>query len=85
MSDAADRYARLADGFLDRIRATPDDRWDAPGPCGGWTARDVVAHVINGHRRVVTAVRGTRPEPGHGAGFATSKTGAGRSTWAARM
>ena len=23
----------------------PDDRWDAPSPCEGWCARDVVAHA----------------------------------------
>lgn len=68
MSDIAGRYARLADGFLDRITATPHDRWDAPSPCSGWTARDVVAHVINGHRGIIAAVRGTRPIAAHGVG-----------------
>ncbi|GAA3430225.1 TIGR03086 family metal-binding protein [Streptosporangium sandarakinum] len=68
MSDIAERYGRLADGFLARIEATPGDRWDAVSPCQGWTARDVVAHVVNGHRGIVAAVRGTRPEPAHGVG-----------------
>lgn len=66
MSDIADRYRHLADGFLDRIEATPHDRWDAPSPCFGWTARDVVAHVINGHRGIVAVVRGSRPVAAHG-------------------
>ena len=27
----------------------PADRWAAPSPCDGWTARDVVSHVIDVH------------------------------------
>lgn len=68
MTDIAMHYARLADGFLDRIRATPADRWDAPSPCEGWTARDVVAHVINGHRGILAMVTGIRPAPADGVG-----------------
>ncbi|TDE45731.1 TIGR03086 family protein [Nonomuraea mesophila] len=66
MSDTADRYALLADAFLACIRATPEERWDAKSPCRGWTARDVVAHVINGHRGILAAVRNTPPTPAHG-------------------
>ncbi|MGP3977692.1 TIGR03086 family metal-binding protein [Streptomyces sp. 8N114] len=66
MSDAADRYAQLADAFLARVREVPADRWDAKSPCQGWTARDVVAHVINGHRGILAAVHGTSPSPAHG-------------------
>jgi uncharacterized protein (TIGR03086 family) len=68
MTDVAGRYDILAGSFLDRIRATPAERWDAPSPCDGWTARDVVAHVINGHRGVLAAVSGRRPEPADGVG-----------------
>ncbi|GAA3954547.1 TIGR03086 family metal-binding protein [Actinomadura viridis] len=68
MSDIADRYARLADAFLARVRATPEDRWDATSPCRDWTARDVVAHVVNGHRGILAAVHGTPPSPAHGVG-----------------
>lgn len=66
MSEIADRYAHLADDFLARIRATPDDLWDAKSPCQGWTARDVVAHVINGHRGILAMVHGTTPSAAHG-------------------
>ncbi|GII80460.1 hypothetical protein Sru01_54420 [Sphaerisporangium rufum] len=69
MSDIADRYTRLSGDFLARIEATPADRWDRPSPCEGWTARDVVAHVVNGHRGIVAMARGTRPQPGHGVGL----------------
>jgi uncharacterized protein (TIGR03083 family) len=29
-----------------RVSATPSDAWSLPSPCEGWTARDVVAHVV---------------------------------------
>ncbi|MEV4166306.1 maleylpyruvate isomerase family mycothiol-dependent enzyme [Nonomuraea dietziae] len=68
MSDIANRYAHLAEGFLARIRATPDHLWDAKSPCQYWTARDVVAHVINGHRGILAVVHGTPPTAAHGVG-----------------
>jgi uncharacterized protein (TIGR03086 family) len=68
MTAIAERYDHLAAGFLARIEATPDDRWHSASPCQGWTAQDVVAHVINGHRGIVAAVRGIPPQPGHGVG-----------------
>lgn len=48
MSAVADRYRRLAAGFTDRVTAVPYDRWSSPSPCEGWTARDVVRHIIEG-------------------------------------
>jgi uncharacterized protein (TIGR03086 family) len=50
MSDIADRYDRLSADFAATIAAVPDDAWDAPSPCEGWTARDVVAHMVDNHR-----------------------------------
>jgi len=33
--------------FFDEVLSrVPDDKWDAPSPCAGWSARDVVAHVV---------------------------------------
>jgi uncharacterized protein (TIGR03086 family) len=52
MSEVSERYATVADGFAARLSGMTDDRWSASSPCDGWTARDVVAHVINTHRRV---------------------------------
>lgn len=48
MSDILDRYHHIADGFSARVSAVPpgDERWSAPAPCDGWTARDVVRHVL---------------------------------------
>lgn len=50
MSDIADRYRRLAAGFSDKIRCVPPEKWDAPSPCDGWTALDVVRHLVDVHR-----------------------------------
>ena len=46
MSEHAERYRKVAAGFSDRVRAVPADRWDAPAPCEGWVARDVVRHLV---------------------------------------
>jgi uncharacterized protein (TIGR03086 family) len=47
MSDIATRYARLSDDFATVVAAVPEYRWSSDSPCEGWTARDVVAHVVD--------------------------------------
>ena len=47
MSQISDRYARLADAFVEKVASVPDDAWDNPSPCEEWTARDVVGHVVD--------------------------------------
>ncbi len=49
MSDAADRYRRLSERFAALVAAVPADRWSSPSPCEGWTALDVVRHVVDSH------------------------------------
>lgn len=39
-----DRHRVVAGGFGDRVAATRD--WEAPAPVAGWTARDVVGHLV---------------------------------------
>jgi len=46
MSDVSERYRKVATQFTDRVRAVPADAWDNASPCEGWTARDVVDHVV---------------------------------------
>lgn len=46
MSEIAARYRRLSDRFAERVAGVPDDRWTSPTPCAGWTARDLVRHVV---------------------------------------
>lgn len=58
-------YRRLADGFAAVLDDIPADAWSAPSPCDGWTARDVVAHVIDTQRDFFTGHDvdpGTRPD-----------------------
>ncbi|MHC3366308.1 maleylpyruvate isomerase N-terminal domain-containing protein [Rhodococcus aetherivorans] len=52
----ARHYRELAAKFTTRVEAVPADRWDAPSPCEGWTARDVLRHVVDTQRQIVTVV-----------------------------
>ncbi len=56
-------YRAVADDFTARVLAVPNDRWAAPSPCEGWTARDVVAHVATGHWWLAAAVLGVDAPP----------------------
>ncbi|GAA3397021.1 TIGR03086 family metal-binding protein [Cryptosporangium minutisporangium] len=42
--DSATRHRQIAATFTDRARGA--ERWDAPAPVSGWTARDVVRHLV---------------------------------------
>lgn len=48
MTDVSERYAKLAGQMAARIAAVPEDLWDAATPCEGWTARDLLDHLIDG-------------------------------------
>lgn len=45
MTEISERFDRLSKAFRDKVAQVPPERWDAPSPCEGWTARDVVHHV----------------------------------------
>ena len=47
MSEVSERYRRLSDAFATKVAAVPADKWDAPTPCGDWTTRDLVRHVVD--------------------------------------
>ncbi len=67
MSEVSDRYRRVATGFAARLEHCPPDGLEAPSPCEGWKARDVVSHVVHVHRRVVAGLDGSEAsEPQHG-------------------
>jgi uncharacterized protein (TIGR03086 family) len=57
MTDVQDRYRTVAYGFDAAVSAADPDNWDAQSPCDEWKARDVVAHVVTGHRGVISNVR----------------------------
>lgn len=42
----AGRWRRVAGAFTDRASAVPPEAWENPSPCEGWTAREVVRHLV---------------------------------------
>lgn len=47
-TDTAATFTRLTDRFGDVVDAVTD--WSAPSPCDGWTAVDVLTHVVDTER-----------------------------------
>ena len=56
MSDAAERHRAHAATFSARVRAV--EEWDVPTPVPGWTARDVVRHLLEWFPPVLAAGSG---------------------------
>lgn len=64
MTDLQSTYRQVAEGFDATVdAAAAASKWEAPTPCEGWSARDVVAHVVQGHRGVIAQVRGGESTP----------------------
>lgn len=63
MTEVQDRYRQVSNGFDATVRAAGPDKWEAQSPCEQWKARDVVAHVVEGHRGVIAGVRGGESQP----------------------
>lgn len=59
MSTVADRFRSVAQTFTDRVEGVED--WDAPAPCEGWVARDVVGHVVEWVPGFLAMGLGTEP------------------------
>jgi uncharacterized protein (TIGR03086 family) len=51
--DPAARHREIAGVFTDRVHGTHD--WEAPAPVDGWTARDVVEHLVTWLPEFLTA------------------------------
>ncbi len=47
----ADRYRRLAAGLTHLVAGVSEAGWSNPSPCEGWTALDVLAHLVDVHGR----------------------------------
>jgi uncharacterized protein (TIGR03086 family) len=48
------------------VGAVEPEQWASPTPCPEWTVRDLVNHLVLGHRRFAAALTGgTPPAPGH--------------------
>ena len=49
-TDVLGSYLRLAEPFSAVVDRVPAHAWDAPSPCAGWAARDVLTHVVTTQR-----------------------------------
>jgi len=63
MTEVQDNYRRVSGGFDAAVKAVSPDEWNAQSPCEQWKARDIVAHVVEGHRGVIAGVRGGESTP----------------------
>lgn len=53
----------MSKGFDAAVRAVTPPQWEVQSPCDEWKARDVVAHVVEGHRGVIANVTGVESKP----------------------
>lgn len=53
-SSVAETYDELAEGMAEVIGGLTAEQWVAASPCEGWTARDVLAHLIDSQRDYFT-------------------------------
>lgn len=53
MTSTAEQYEAALRPLTAVIDGVPQVGWDAPSPCEGWTARDVVRHLIETQREVL--------------------------------
>ena len=44
--EIAERFKIVAGTFDARVTGVPDGAWGNPSPCDGWTARDIVRHLV---------------------------------------
>ncbi|GAB2875930.1 TIGR03086 family metal-binding protein [Nocardioides pacificus] len=56
-------FLRLTGPFGAVCDRLPAAAWDQPSPCEGWTARDVLRHVIDTEREFLTLQGVELPEP----------------------
>jgi uncharacterized protein (TIGR03086 family) len=63
MTDVQNKYRLVSNSFDAAVRAVTPDKWEVQSPCEKWKARDIVAHVVEGHRGVIASVRGGESEP----------------------
>ena len=50
----AGAYTAALEPLLAVVDAVPPGGWDAPTPCEGWTARDVLAHLVETQREFLS-------------------------------
>ena len=75
MSDPIADYERAADGFAAEL-ARSEGQLDAPSPCEGWKAQDVVDHVVGGTMMFARTLGADFPESEAGADLTARFTAA---------
>ena len=63
MAEVQDRYRLVSDDFDAAVRSVSPDQWDSQTPCEKWNARELVGHVVEGHRGVIAGVTGGASTP----------------------
>lgn len=58
----ADRYDLVSSQFDRLVRDVPAERWGAPSPCDGWSAEDVLRHVVDTERELFERMGFTAPD-----------------------
>ncbi|HVB91948.1 MAG TPA: TIGR03086 family metal-binding protein [Acidimicrobiales bacterium] len=61
MSLNSDKYQRAVGDLSAVVDAVPAGNWSAPSPCAGWTARELIGHLIGGFQRVSSVETGFHP------------------------
>ena len=61
MSNNLRIYTKALYGFDHVVRSMPGDAWSSPSPCEGWTAQDVLGHVIAVQSAIESLARGIEP------------------------
>ncbi len=54
MTDTATQYATALRPLTAVVEAVPPQTWDAPSPCEGWSARDILRHLIETQHETLT-------------------------------
>jgi uncharacterized protein (TIGR03086 family) len=60
----AERFRRVAGRFTDRANEVPEGAWENPAPCDGWTARDIVDHLVTWVPGFMSSSAGIVIDPG---------------------
>jgi uncharacterized protein (TIGR03086 family) len=55
MNETAARFAAADQPLTATLDAVPPDAWSRPSPCEGWTAADVVQHLVDTQREFLTS------------------------------
>jgi len=61
VTDPGTQYLVAWCRFAELAQRVPDQAWHAPTPCTGWTARQLLGHVIDGGRQINAMLTGGPP------------------------